>query len=120
RVRDAGFRIRLDVERVLKLREIRREVEVGDLALVEPVERQLLPIWRPPHRRALAQLLAVDPTRGSVFDASLVAAVRRDRNGVRARRVADPHVAILVDRAVVAGGRNGRGELAATLGLSPA
>src|SRR5215208_2412901 len=73
------LRIRFDVQRVVQLRETRRQIEVGNLALVEPIEGELLSIGRPPHRRALAELFAVHPTRGAVLDARLYAALGRDR-----------------------------------------
>src|SRR5262249_5392398 len=119
-IRRAGLRIRLDVERVLNLREGGRQIEVVNLAFVEAVVRELLAVRRPPHRGSLAKLFAVHPARRAEFDSCLNAAVARDLGRVCARGIADPYVAILVDRAVVARRSNREIELASASRLSAA
>jgi len=97
-IRLAGFRIRLDVERVLDLRLVHLQVIVRHLLLVESVIGDSRAVGRPPHRGALCQLFAVHPARGPVLDAVLFAAVGGERNGVAAVGRTQPHVAILVER----------------------
>src|SRR5690606_25948475 len=82
----------------LDLRLVELEVVVLDAALVEAVERQLLARRRPPHRRGLPQLFAVDPARGPVLHPRLLVAVGRDGELVAPVRVADPEVAVAVER----------------------
>src|SRR4029078_11625788 len=77
---------------------------------------ELRSVRRPPHRGALSQLFAVDPAGRTVLDPRLDAAVARDLDGICAARVADPHVAIFVHRAMVASGRDREVDVATALG----
>ena len=119
RVRRARLRVRLGVERVVDLGLVEGHVVVGDRALVEAVVGELRAVRRPPHGRRLIQFLAVHPARRAVFDAPLHTAVRCDC--ALAGGVAQPQIAILVDRGEPAVRRGRHGVLAAPLGRgSPA
>ena len=110
---------RLGVERGLGLRLVERHVVVAHLALVEAVVRELAAVGRPPHRRALAQLFAVHPAGGAVFDAACGAAVGRDRARVAAVGGAQPDVAIVVEGLQRAVRRSRRLELPPAIRRSP-
>src|SRR5262249_37897449 len=90
-------------------------VVVWHLALVKPVEGDLLAVRRPPHRGALLQFLAVDPAGCAVFNAGFVVAVRGDGHFVASLGVAQPEVAVPVKRLELAVRRGGGSELPAAL-----
>ena len=77
-IRRAGLRIRFDVDRVLHGRLVHLHEEILHRTFIEPVERNLCAVWRPPDRRGLRQFFAVDPAGRAVLDASLFTAVRRN------------------------------------------
>jgi hypothetical protein len=116
RICRAGVRICLGVERWLHVRLVEDDVIVADVALVEPVVREHPAVGRPPHRGALAQLLAVDPARGAVLDPARRAAVGRRRAFATAVRGAEPDVAIAVEGGHRSVRRDRRLVLTATLG----
>ena len=98
RVGRTRLRVGLDVHHALHLGLVELQVEVGHAALVEAIEGELRAIGRPPHRRVLVELLAVHPAADRVLRALRRVAIGRDRALVRAARLAQPQVAILVER----------------------
>ena len=115
RIRSARLGIGLDVILALNLRLVHLEVVVRDLFLVESVVGHPTVVGGPPHGGALAELFAVDPARRSVLDPVGLAAVGRDRD-LAAVAVAQPQIAVAIERLALAVGRIGRIELPATLG----
>jgi hypothetical protein len=75
RIGDAGLGIRLGIDGALQLGLIELQVIVGDGTLVEPIERELAAVGRPPHRGDLIELFAVDPAGRPILDPPLAAAV---------------------------------------------
>ncbi|HXG57306.1 MAG TPA: hypothetical protein VNJ03_18140 [Vicinamibacterales bacterium] len=98
RVVDAGLRIRLDIDTALELRVIELEKIWRHGFLVETVEGELAAVGRPPHRRALRELLAIHPAAGTVLRLVLVVAVRRHGDLDAAGRAGEVDIAVAVER----------------------